>query len=155
MSPMPVEMRDRWACRAEPTVGHGTVYWHVLMSRYPGARAAAGAAQDVLRNFDGLHLTPMEWLHMTLLAAGSTEDIERGLLDDLLRNAENALWNVGTLDVTLRRVLYHPEAIMLAVEPRRRPSQCAGPCPRRHEFRDPLVIRASCQAMDPARYGRL
>ncbi len=40
MSPLPVDMRDRWASRAEPAEGKGTVYWHVLMSRYPGARAA-------------------------------------------------------------------------------------------------------------------
>ena len=148
MSPMPVEMRDRWACRAEPTAGHGTVYWHVLMSRYPGARAAAEAAQDVLRNFDGLHLTPVEWLHMTLLAAGSTEDIEHDLLNDLLRKAENALWNVGTLDVNLRPVLYHPEAIMLAVEPLHALRAL-------QEFGDPFVIRTSRQAMDPAHDGRL
>lgn len=117
MSPLPVDMRDRWAARAEPVVGKGTIYWHVLMSRYPGARAAASAAQDVLRRFSGLHLTPDKWLHMTILVAGSTDDIERGQLDDIAHSVTSALRDVGPLDLTLGRVLYHPEAIMLAVEP--------------------------------------
>lgn len=120
MSPLPVDMRDRWAARAEPIEGKGTVYWHVLMSRYPGARAAADAAQDVLRDFSGLHLTPDDWFHMTILVAGSTDDIDREQIDDILRNAQSALRDVEPLDVTLSRVLYHPEAIMLAVEPAER-----------------------------------
>jgi 2'-5' RNA ligase len=120
MSPLPVDMRDRWASRAEPVEGKGTVCWHVLMSRYAGARAAARAAQQVLRDFSGLHLTPDEWFHMTILVAGSTDDIEREQLDDILRSAQTALRDVEPLDVTLGKVLYHPEAVMLAVEPAER-----------------------------------
>jgi 2''-5'' RNA ligase len=117
MCPFPVAMRDRWKNRAEPSAGQGTVYWHVLMSRYPEARAAAAAAQQVLRGFDGFHLTPIEWLHMTTLVAGSTEEIPHEQLGDLLDAARVALRDVAAPRVTIGKVLYHPEAVVLAAEP--------------------------------------
>lgn len=117
MSPLPVQMRDRWASRREPPEGKGTVYWHVLMSRYPEVRAAATASQDALRDIPGLHFTPDQWFHMTLQLVGSTDDIGRGQMDDMLQNVRRVLDHVPPLDASVGRVLYHPEAIMLAVEP--------------------------------------
>jgi len=114
---LPERMRDRWANRPEPPEGKGTVYWHALMGRYPEARLAAHAAQSVLGKFDGFHLTPPEWLHMTVLVAGSAEKIPREQLAPLLDAARTALDDVAAPDVALDRVLYHPEAVMLTVEP--------------------------------------
>ena len=114
---LPEHMRDRWANRREPPEGHGTVYWHALMGRYPEARLAANAAQSILGKFDGFHLTPPEWLHMTVLVAGSTEKVPREQLAPLLDAARTALRDVAAPTVGLERVLYHPEAVMLAVEP--------------------------------------
>lgn len=118
MSPLPTQMRDRWASRAEPAAGQGTVYWHALMSRYPEAQVAARAAQSVLGGLPGFHLTPEAWLHMTLFVAGSTDDI--GAPDRLVEvttNVQLALQDVEPIETRVGRVLYHPEAVMLAVEP--------------------------------------
>lgn len=57
---MPTQMRDRWRNRAEPAVGHGTVYWHVLMRDQPEVIAAAEEAQAALAAFPGFHLPPRE-----------------------------------------------------------------------------------------------
>lgn len=55
--------RRHGANRPEPPEGQGTVYWHALMG------------QTILGKFDGFHLTPPEWLRMTILVAGSTKEI--------------------------------------------------------------------------------
>lgn len=117
MYPLPARLRDRWANRPEPPEGQGTVYWHALMAQYPQARAAADDAQAILAGFDGLHLTPSDWLHMTVLVVGSTEQVPRDHLPRLLDAARSALDGVSAPAVTLEHVLYHPEAIILAVEP--------------------------------------
>ena len=117
MYPLPAQMRDRWANRPEPPEGQGTVYWHALMARYPEARNAAVTTQTALGQFEGFHLTPADWLHMSVLIAGSTEQVARDQLPNLLAAARSSLTDVSAPAVTLEHLLYHPEAIMLAVEP--------------------------------------
>jgi 2'-5' RNA ligase len=117
VSPLPTQMRDRWASRDEPPAGHGTVYWHVLLSRYPEARIAAKAVRDALHGIPALHMTPESWLHMTLFIAGTTDTIRLDGISELTANVQNALRNVRPIEVQVGRVLYHPEAVMLAVEP--------------------------------------
>jgi len=111
-------MRDRWASRAEPGAGQGTIYWHVLMDRYPQARAAATTAQTALRGLPGLHMTPEAWLHMTLFVVGPTDDI--GTPDhfaDMITNVRAAVHDIKPIDVSVGQILYHPEAVILGVEP--------------------------------------
>jgi 2'-5' RNA ligase len=117
VSPLPAQMRDRWKNRREPTPGHGTLYWHMLARRYPQARAAATEAQEQLALFTGLHMTPLEWLHMTTLIAGTTDDISKEQISTMLTEAQRALSSVQPITVALGPVLYHPEAIMLGVQP--------------------------------------
>lgn len=117
---MPTAMRNRWHHRAEPPIGSGTVYWHALMRDHPGVVEAADEAQGRLADFSGLHRTPREWLHMTVYEAGSTEEIGSEHLPALLGRAQEGLKGQQPVPVTTRDVLYHPEAIMLAIEPRDR-----------------------------------
>lgn len=117
MSPLPTQMRDRWQNRDETPEGKGTVYWHMLMGGYPEARSAAAHVQDQLARFRGLHMTPLEWLHMTALVIGSTDDISQDQMTKMLEVASHSLVNVAPLKITLGHVLYHPEAIMLGVQP--------------------------------------
>lgn len=118
MSPLPTHMRDRWASRPEPTSGQGTVYWHALLHQYAGAREAANSVQCVLRDLPGFHVTPKAWLHMTLFAAGSTEELGApGHLAEMTTTVRAAAKYTHPIDLRVGRVLYHPEAIMLAVEP--------------------------------------
>ena len=118
MSPLPTQLRDRWRDRVEPPAGRGTLYWHVLMHDHPEAIAAAADAQRLLAPFTGLHLPPPEWLHMTIQVVGSTEEITREQMQQLLVCANHRLRELKPVTAVIGRVLYHPEAIMLSVEPR-------------------------------------
>ena len=118
MSPFPTRMRDRWQNRAEPEPGQGTIYWHILFRDHPQVRSLAKDAQERLSHFAaGLHMTPQKWLHLTTLIAGSTEEICSDQMEVMISEATQMLSKVQPIPVTLGHVLYHPEAIMLAVRP--------------------------------------
>ena len=115
--PIPDETRDRWASRAEPDSGQGVIYWHILFRDAPAVRATAEQAQARLASFRDLHMTPGKWLHATALIAGTTDDISDEDLDLMLAEARQSLSGVQPISVTISRVLYHPEAIMLGFTP--------------------------------------
>jgi 2'-5' RNA ligase len=117
VSPLPTMMRDRWLDRAEPAPGEGTVYWHVLMRNYPTVVAAARDAQELLSHFSGFHATPHKWLHMTTLLVGSTSEVVEADRARMLQVARRNLETVAPAAVSVSKILYHPEAIMLGVEP--------------------------------------
>jgi 2'-5' RNA ligase len=117
MSPLPTQLRDRWLNRSEPAAGSGTLYWHVLLARYPEASKAAAAAQAALADFPGFHMTPPSWIHMTVFLAGPAEEFTRKQMAEMVTIAADDLRETKPIEVDLGRVLYHPEAVMLAVEP--------------------------------------
>jgi 2'-5' RNA ligase len=117
MSPLPVKMRNRWENRVEPEPGRGTVYWHMLMHPYPQVCDVVADAQKSLAHFRGLHMTPREWLHVTALVAGSTDEITREQMSAMVSRARELLRDMPPIPVTLGTVFYHPEAIMLPVRP--------------------------------------
>ncbi|MER7541547.1 2'-5' RNA ligase family protein [Spirillospora sp. NPDC127506] len=109
-------MRDRWQKRADTPPGNGTVYWHILMGGYPEVRSLAEHIQKQLAQFSGLHMTPLDRLHMTTLVAGSANEITSAQMQRMLGIASQSLAKVSPIKVSLGHVLYHPEAIMLGVE---------------------------------------
>src|SRR5262245_5613443 len=117
MSPLPTRMRSRWSSRTEPEPGRGTIYWHLLMHSYPQACAAAMEAQEILASFPGLHITPRRWLHVTALVVGSTDEVTINQMSVKVSEAQRLLRDIAPIPVTIGKVLYHPEAIMLRVYP--------------------------------------
>ena len=115
--PVPDQTRDRWSNRAEPDSGTGAIYWHMLFGDDPAVRAAARAAQARLASFRDLHMTPEEWLHATALVASTTDDVSGEDLKLMLSGAQRHLRGIQPIDVTISRVLYHLEAIMLGFAP--------------------------------------
>jgi hypothetical protein len=113
MSPFPERMRDRWQNRADTGPGRGIIYWHILLHDQPDAVALAEEAQERLSSFSGLHLTPLERLHITTLLVGSTGSVSAQQTTRILDETKRALASVQPISVTLGRILYHPEAIML------------------------------------------
>jgi 2'-5' RNA ligase len=113
----PAEMIDRWQKRVEPAPGEGLIYWHMLLGDHPGVVAMARSAQQRLAPFTGLHMTPLKWLHMTLLIAGSADEITGPELQQMAAAASRQLATTPPITVRLGKVLYHPEAIMLAARP--------------------------------------
>ncbi|GAA2257097.1 hypothetical protein GCM10010402_10630 [Actinomadura luteofluorescens] len=117
MSPLPTQMINRWQNRQEPGPDQGTIYWHFLLSNQPEARNAAKTAQERLADFPGLHMPPSEWLHITTLVVGPTDEINIDQQQDMLATASELLADIPPVDVTLGRILYHPEAIAAEVQP--------------------------------------
>ncbi len=114
---MPPWMTDRWQHRANPAPGEGTVYWYMPMSDYPQVIGLARDAQQRLAQFGGLHMTPLERLHLTTMVAGPAAGFSGGQLDQMARTAADLLSGMRPVTVTLGRILYHPEAIVLGVSP--------------------------------------
>ena len=114
---LPDQMTDRWQNRPEPPPGEGVVSWHMLMRDYPEVVDLARQAQQRLAGFDGLHMTPLAWLHVTTLLAGPAADFPPDKLRQMTEIAADLLATTNPATVTLGQVLYHPEAIMLGVTP--------------------------------------
>ncbi|MEU8306893.1 2'-5' RNA ligase family protein [Actinomadura sp. NPDC048955] len=117
MSPLPTRMVNRWQNRQEPGPGQGTLYWHILVGDQPEARDLAHTAQKRLAGFRGLHMTPIEWLHITTLVVGPTGETTTEQQRTMLTAASQLLAALPPVTVTLSRVLYHPEAIAVAAHP--------------------------------------
>jgi 2'-5' RNA ligase len=118
MSPLPQELVDRWQNRSDSDPGEGTVYWHILLGDNLGLRTIVEQAHARLSKFSGLHLTPLRWLHITTLIAGSTDEIDDSDMSQMLAAAGSTLTDKAPIQVTFRTVFYHPEAIVLSVHPR-------------------------------------
>ncbi|MFF4124203.1 2'-5' RNA ligase family protein [Microbispora rosea] len=97
--------------------GKGRIYWHVLLRDHPQVRAIASEAHRRLAGIGGLDPVPYEWLHLTTLVVGLTDEVAEEQLTALIAEARKRLADVQPITVTLGRVLYHPEAIALAAHP--------------------------------------
>jgi len=117
MSAVPAEMADRWQDRADQAPGKGLVYWHMLVSEHAGVVALAQDAQQRLAQFSGLHMTPLKWLHMTALIAGSCDEITGQQMEQMADAATRLLDQTPPVTVTFRKILYHAEAIAVAASP--------------------------------------
>ena len=117
MSPVPREMADRWRSRPEPGPGQAQLYWHILMKDQPEVRALATLAQQRLARFPGLHFTPPDWLHSTVLRVGLSDGITAASIDEMAKQTRLHLATVPPISISLGRVLYHPEAITLGIQP--------------------------------------
>lgn len=117
MSPLPTEMIDRWLDRREVAPNEGTVYWHILMRDYLSVARAVGEVQEELSQFSELHMTPLDWLHITILDAGSTKNISRVQMTSMLAVAQRELCGLESIRVSLGKIYYHPEAVVLGVSP--------------------------------------
>jgi 2'-5' RNA ligase len=119
VSPLPERMENRWSsARGDTAPGDGTVYWHMLLGDDAEVRDLAALARARLSGFDGLHFTPDEWLHITTLAAGPRDKFSDSRLAEMSKATEEALSGWDPRPVTFGRILYHPQAIILEVEPK-------------------------------------
>jgi 2'-5' RNA ligase len=116
MSPLPVEFTSRWDNRSRQSYDDA-VCWHLLLGGDPAARAAAAAARQRLARFRGLHMTPPQWLHVTVMLVGSADLVTADDMSRMLARAQAELARTTPITVTMRRVIYHPEAIALSVSP--------------------------------------
>ena len=118
MNPLPEQFTGRWRD------GHGSadseyrlLWWLVLLGSDPQLRSAAQAAQSRVSNFPGLHMTPLQWLHLTVLIAGPADQISEQARIEMLAIARSSLSGTGPITIELSRIFYHPEAIVLTAHP--------------------------------------
>jgi hypothetical protein len=64
-----------------------------------------------------LHFTPERWLHATVLIVGLSDGIAAASIDTMIDQARQRLGLVPPVTVSLGRVLYHPEASTLGMQP--------------------------------------
>jgi 2'-5' RNA ligase len=117
MNGLPAEMADRWQDRAEPAPGEGLIYWHMLVGTNPDVLTLVREVRWKIARFTGLHLTPYAWLHMTALIVGPASEISNEQIQKMATAAGRRLSDIPPITVTLGKILYHPEAIMLAAQP--------------------------------------
>jgi 2'-5' RNA ligase len=118
MSPLPERFTDRWRDghgSADPE--YGLLWWLVLLGSDPQLRNAAQAAQNRISNFSGLHMTPLQWLHLTVLIAGPADQISEHARNEMLAIARSSLSGTGPITIELSRIFYHPEAVVLTAHP--------------------------------------
>jgi 2'-5' RNA ligase len=116
MSPLPARFTGRWDNQARLSYDDA-VCWHVLLGGDSAVQAAAASARKRLSRFTGLHMTPPQWLHVTIMRAGTSDVISPGDMSRMLDRAQAQLAQAAPVTVTFQRVLYHPEAIVLAATP--------------------------------------
>jgi len=116
LSRLPEQMADHWA-RPMLQSGRGRLYWHILLGNEPGVQTLIEEAQRRLAGLPGLDMTPQRWLHLTVLIAGLADEFTTSQVDTMLIEARRSLRDVDVMTVTLSRVLYHPEAVVVAARP--------------------------------------
>jgi hypothetical protein len=57
-------------------------------------------------------MTPLRWLHATVLLVGRAANLTQADLDQMLTKARLKLNGTRPASVTLGRVIYHPEGIV-------------------------------------------
>jgi 2'-5' RNA ligase len=117
VSPLPQTMADHWWPRPGRRPGRELYHWHMLFHDQPAVRELAAEAQRKLAGLPGLDPVPPRWLHLTTLVVGFADEVPGASLEVMIASARRALAGVAPVPVTLGRVVYHPEAVVLAVEP--------------------------------------
>jgi 2'-5' RNA ligase len=117
MDPLPTLMADHWRPKPGRRPGRPRYHWHMLFHDQPEVRRLAAAAQRKLAGLPGLDPVPQQWLHLTTLAVGYADEVPEPSLDVMAAAAGQALAAVTPIPVTLGRIVYYPEAVVLAVEP--------------------------------------
>lgn len=118
MTPLPEQFTGRWREEhggADPE--YGQLWWLVLLGSDAQLRNAARAAQSRISHFPGLHMTPLRWLHLTVLIAGPPNQISEHARNEMLAIARSSLSGTGPITIELSRIFYHPEGIVLTAHP--------------------------------------
>jgi 2'-5' RNA ligase len=117
MSQLPTQMENHWWQRPGRRPGRELYHWHMLFHDQPRVRELAALAQERLVDLSGLDMVPMRWLHLTTYITGFVDEVSDGGIEAMSAEARRLLAGIAPIPVSLGRVLYHPQAIALAVEP--------------------------------------
>jgi 2'-5' RNA ligase len=88
-----------------------------LFHDQPAVRELAAAAQERLVGLPALDMVPLQWLHVTTYIAPFVDEMADRQATAMVDEARRLLGNVEPIPVTLGRLLYHPQAVTVAIEP--------------------------------------
>jgi 2'-5' RNA ligase len=117
VSPLPAEMTNHWHERPGRRPGRDLYHWHMLFHDQPRVHELVADAQKKLAGLDGLDMIDMPWLHMTTYVVGFADEVADSAIQAMTAGARQRLSRVAPVGVTLGRVFYASNAIVLPVEP--------------------------------------
>jgi 2'-5' RNA ligase len=117
MSPLPEQMESHWWQRPGRTPGRELYHWHMLFHDQPAVREMVAQAQNRLLGVPGLDMVPLQWLHVTTYIAPFADEMTDDQVTAMVDEARRLLAQVPPIPITLGRVLFHPQAVTLALEP--------------------------------------
>lgn len=117
MSPLPAQMTNHWWQRPGCAPGRELYHWHMLFRDQPKVQELAAFAHEKLAGQEGLDMIDMPWLHMTTYVVGFADEVPDSAVDAMTAGARERLSQVAPVPVSLGRVFYASNAIVLPVEP--------------------------------------
>jgi 2'-5' RNA ligase len=117
MSPLPTQMTNHWRQRPGRRPGRELYHWHMLFHDQPKVHELVAAAQKKLAGLEGLDMIDMPWLHMTTYVVGFADEVLDSAVEAMTADTRRRLSRVAPIEVSLGRVAYGSNAIVLAVEP--------------------------------------
>jgi 2'-5' RNA ligase len=116
VSPLPAQMTNHWWQRPGRAPGRELYHWHMLFHDQPKVRELAAVAQQKLAGQEGLDMIDMPWLHMTTYVVGFADEVPESAVDAMTADARERLSQIEPIPVSLGRVFYASNAIVLPVE---------------------------------------
>jgi 2'-5' RNA ligase len=117
MSPLPTQMTTHWWQRPGRLPGRELYHWHMLFHDQPKVHELVTIAQKKLAGQPGLDMIEMPWLHMTTYIVGFADEVPDSAIAAMTTDARRRLSQVAPIRVSLGRVGYASNAIVLPVEP--------------------------------------
>src|SRR5215469_5398697 len=117
MSPLPTQMTTHWRQRPGRLPGRELYHWHILFHDLPSVHELVATAQSKLAGQPGLDMIPMPWLHLTTYVVGYADEVPASAIDEMTAGARRRLSEVEPIQVSLARVWYAADAIVLPAEP--------------------------------------
>jgi 2'-5' RNA ligase len=110
-------MTTHWWQRPGRLPGRELYHWHMLFHDQPKVRELAATAQKKLAGHPGLDLIATPWLHLTTYIVGFADEVPVSAIDAMAVGARRRLSRVAPVQISLGRVGYGSDAIVLLAEP--------------------------------------
>lgn len=117
MSPIPAQMTSHWWQRPGRLPGREQYHWHMLFHDQPEVRELVAAAQRKIAGLPGLDMIPIPWLHLTTYVVGFADEVEQSAIEEMAAEAHRRFSKIPPIEISLGRVWYATEAIVLPAEP--------------------------------------
>lgn len=117
MSPLPTQMTTHWRQRPGWRPGREIYHWHMLFHDQPKVHELVAVAQRKLEGQPGLDLIETRWLHLTTYIVGFADEVPVSAIETMTADARWRLSQVAPIQISLGRVGYGPDAIVLLAEP--------------------------------------